>query len=289
MGLAIANEQSQMTSDYARPDLLATTEWLAEHLDDASVRIVDCDEYVGYQRLHIKGAIGLRVHHYLKSDGTATGYHLMDAAQFEKVMSSHGIGNEHTVVAYDNSGGLYAARLWWALDYYGHTACKVLNGGFRFWYQEGRPVTQDSQRIERTQFRADPGTPDTLCSLEGVKAAIDDPQTIIWDVRSREENAGTDDRPNKRHGHIPGAAHLEWLEMLEPPVRSGVLLPPDEIRAKLGSIGVTPDKRVVTHCQAGIRAAHAVFLLRLMGYDRVQNYDASWSEWGNRDDTPIVT
>ena len=81
---------------------------------------------------------------------------------------------------------------------------------------------------------------------------------------------------------------MEWLEMTEPPTRSGILLPADEIASQLTALGITPEKRVITHCQAGIRAAHALFLLRLMGYDRVGNYDASWQEWGNRDDTPIV-
>jgi len=277
-----------MTSEYPRPELLASTEWLAARLDDPSVRIVDCDELIGYQRLHILAAIGVRAHHYLKDDGTATGLHLMGPEKFAKLMSTHGIGSDHTVVAYDNSGGLYAARLWWALDYYGHTACRVLNGGFRSWYLEGRPVTPDQPHVDRAEFRADPGNADSICALDDVKAAIDDGNTVIWDVRSPEEHAGADDRPNKRHGHIPGAVNMEWLELTEPPVRSGILRPPDELSRKLRALGITPDKRVITHCQAGIRAAHGMFLLRLMGYDRVGNYDASWQEWGNREDTPIV-
>jgi thiosulfate/3-mercaptopyruvate sulfurtransferase len=241
----------------------------------------------GYQRLHISGAVGLRAHHYLKDDGTSKGLHLMGSDQFSRLMSSHGVGSNHTVVAYDNSGGLYAARLWWALDYYGHPACKVLNGGFRSWFLEGHPVTQDQPHVERADFKAGPGAGDTLCALDDVKGAIEDPDTIIWDVRSAAEHAGTDDRPNKRHGHIPGAVNLEWVELTEPPTRSGLFREPDEISRKLTAIGITPDKRVITHCQAGIRAAHGMFLLRLMGYDRVGNYDASWQEWGNREDTPI--
>ncbi len=102
-------------SGFARPELLATTEWLAERLDDPSIRIVDCDEFPAYQRLHIPGAVGLRVHHYLK-DPESPDY-LMPPDRFAQVMAEHGIGDEHTVVAYDGFGGLYAARLWWALDY----------------------------------------------------------------------------------------------------------------------------------------------------------------------------
>jgi thiosulfate/3-mercaptopyruvate sulfurtransferase len=277
-----------VSNDYTRPELLASTAWLAERLGDPDISIIDCDEFVGYQRLHIQGAVGLRVHHYLKEDNSATGHHLMDPGKFAKAMSSHGIGSGHTVIAYDNSGGLYAARLWWALDYYGHTACKVLNGGFRSWYLEGRPVTQDQPHVDRAEFRAGEPRADRLCTLDGVRAAIDDPNTVIWDVRSKEEHEGTDVRPNKRHGHIPGAVHMEWLDLLEPPVRSGMLLPADEISRRLTALGMTPDKRIVTHCQAGIRAAQGAFILRLMGYDGVSNYDASWNEWGNREDTPIV-
>jgi thiosulfate/3-mercaptopyruvate sulfurtransferase len=285
------NQPNAATSEYPRPELIATTDWLAAHMDDPQVRIVDCDEFVAYQRMHIAGAIGLRTHHYFKgtgdsASGAGIGVHVMDAGKFADLMSSHGIGSDHTVVAYDNSGGVYAARLWWALDYYGHTACRILNGGFRAWYEEGRPVTQDRPRLEPARFEPKPARGDTLCSLSDVRAAIDDPGVVIWDVRSAEEHAGTDDRPNKRHGRIPGAVHMEWREVTAPP-GSGTLLPPEEISRRLTAIGNTPDKRVITHCQAGIRAAHGMFLLRLMGYDRVGNYDASWNEWGNRDDTPI--
>jgi thiosulfate/3-mercaptopyruvate sulfurtransferase len=284
------NQASAVTSEYPRPELIATTDWLAAHMDDPQVRIVDCDEFVAYQRMHIAGAIGLRTHHYFKglgdsASGAGIGVHVMDAGKFADLMSSHGIGSDHTVVAYDNSGGVYAARLWWALDYYGHTACRVLNGGFRSWHEEGRPITQDQTRPERADFRAD-GTSDTLCSLDEVRGAIEDHGTVIWDVRSAEEHAGTDSRPNKRHGRIPGAVHTEWLDMTAPR-GSGSLLPPEEISRRLTAIGITPDKRVITHCQAGIRAAYGMFVLRLMGYDSVCNYDASWNEWGNRDDTPI--
>jgi thiosulfate/3-mercaptopyruvate sulfurtransferase len=234
-------------TDYARPDLLASTDWLAEHLDDPTIRIVDCDELIGYQRLHIQGAIGLRYHHYFKEDGKATSFHLMGPEKFAEVMSSHGIGSENTVVAYDNSGGVYAARLWWALDYYGHSSVKLLNGGFRSWYDEGRPVTQSVTRTEKATFQALPGAADTLCTIDDVKAAIEDPNVVIWDVRSKPENEGTDDRPNKRHGRIPGAVHLEWLEMTEKPWPSGKVLPADDIRAKLDTLGITHEKTVYTH------------------------------------------
>ncbi len=280
---------------YPNPDILAETGWLAEHIGDAGLLVVDCDEFPAFTRLHIDGAVGLRTHHYLKAAGDSAsgpgiGTHLMDPESFAETMSRHGIGNDTQVVAYDNMGGLYAARLWWALDYHGHSKCRVLNGGFRKWYEEGRPVSMEMRHVERAQFTVGGVRDDTCARLDDVRAAIEDDDTVIWDVRAKGEHTGEDQRANKHGGHIPGATNLDWLDMtVSPPVRSGLLLPPDEITRKLAAAGIVPEKRVITHCQAGIRAAQAAFVLRLMDYSRSLNYDASWSEWGNRDDTPIAT
>jgi len=235
-----------MTSHYPRPELLAETDWLAERLDDPAIRIVDCDEFAAYQRLHIPAAVGLKVHHYLKGPQEDS-HHIMPPEMFERVMSEHGISNEHLVVAYDGSGGLYAARLWWALDHYGHTNCKLLNGGFHKWFNEGRPVTRDQPHVEPAPFRAQPGS-DCLCMLDEVRDAIGRPDVVIWDVRSRAEHTGYDLRRNRRGGHIPGAVYMEWLDMtVRPPERSGLLLPADDIRRRLEAVGITPEKQVLTH------------------------------------------
>jgi thiosulfate/3-mercaptopyruvate sulfurtransferase len=230
-------------AEYAHPELLAETGWLAERLGDPSIRIVDCDEFPAYQRMHITGAIGIKVHHYLKDAGDV---HIMGPEQFEETMASHGIGSEHTVVAYDSMGGLYAARLWWALDYYGHTNSRVLNGGLRKWFLEGHPVTMDQPHVEPAVFHAKPPA-DTVCRLDDVAAAIGRDDVVIWDVRAPAEHTGEDPRNNKRGGHIPGAVHMEWLELTAPPARSGLLLPADEIKRKLELAGITPDKLVYTH------------------------------------------
>jgi thiosulfate/3-mercaptopyruvate sulfurtransferase len=230
-------------TEYARPELLAETDWLAERLGDPSIRIVDCDEFPAYGRMHIDGAIGIKVHHYLKDEG---GVHLMGQEQFKETMASHGIDSGHTVIAYDSSGGLYAARLWWALDYYGHTACKLLNGGFRKWFLEGRPVSMQQPHVDRAEFRAK-APADTICSLQDMKAATRRDDVLIWDVRAPAEYTGEDPRQNKRGGHIPGAVNMEWLELTAPPTRSGLLLPADDIKRKLESAGITPDKVVYTH------------------------------------------
>ena len=239
----IAAAMAGRSSGFAHPELLAETDWLSERLDDPSIRIVDCDEFPAYQRLHIKGAIGLRVHHYLKGEDDT---YLMGPDQFAETMAKHGIGSEQTVVAYDGMGGLYAARLWWALDHYGHTNAKVINGGFQKWSEEGRPVSAEQPHVERARFEAHEGS-DRLCRIDELREAIGRNDTVIWDVRSRAEHTGEDPRQNKHGGHIPGAVHLEWLDLTQPPARSGRLLPPGEMREKLTAAGIAPEKQVLVH------------------------------------------
>ncbi len=280
-------------TDYAHPEILTDPEWLKAHLRDPNVVVVDCDELPAYQRLHIEGAVTLRTHHYLKSvgdsaSGPGIGMHVLPPDKFADEMGKIGISNDTTVVTYDSFGGLYAARLWWGLDYYGHPNCKVLNGGFRSWFLAGGATSFDRPKITPAKFEVRAVRNETCATKDDVQAAIDRGDTVIWDVRAPGEYTGEDQRTNKRGGHIPGAVNMEWLDLTAAPVRSGLLLPADEMRAKLEALGVTPDKHVITHCQAGIRAAQAYFILRLLGYPSAANYDASWSEWGNVDDTPIV-
>ena len=132
---------------YARPELLTSTDWLAEHLDDSGVRVVDCDEFEPYLRAHIKNAVGIRVHHYIKHPeypSNSREYPLVAEPDVMKaVMEDMGIGDDTLVVAYDNSGSLYSTRFWWVLNYYGHTNVKVLDGGWKKWVDEGRPLSID--------------------------------------------------------------------------------------------------------------------------------------------------
>ena len=197
-------------SSYPNPAILAETDWLAEHIADPNLVVVDCDEFPAYMRLHIAGAIGLRTHHYLKEEGDSAsgpgiGTHIMDPDRFAQTMSRHGIGNDSLVVAYDNMGGLYASRLWWTLEYFSHSNCKVLDGGFRKWFEEGLPVTMDQPHVDPGNFTASASHPEICATLGDVKAAIDDGDTVIWDVRDAGEYTGEDPRTNQRGGHIRAA------------------------------------------------------------------------------------
>lgn len=228
---------------FVHPEFLMDTRWLAEHLGDKELRVVDCDVPQQYQRAHIPGAVFMEDHY--QKDPNTDRVHIMGPDAFAQMAQSLGIGDDTLVVGYDNSRGLYAARLWWALNYYGHTNVKVLNGGWRKWLSEGRPVTS-------TATQAPPGakfTPRLNSSLmvtaDQMKEDYQKPEVVIWDVRSRGEYVGDATRGNRRPGHVPNAVHLEWLELVDDDTH--LLKPPSEIRRILESHGITPDKRIEAH------------------------------------------
>ena len=235
---------------YDRPELLASTEWLAEHIDDPDIRIVDCDEFDPYLRAHIKNAVGIRVHHYIKHpgyDSAPRDYPLVAEPDVMKaLMEEMGIGDDTLVVAYDNSGSLYSTRFWWVLNYYGHTNVKVLNGGWRKWFDEGRPVSID-RPPDAGDVTFSPQADDSLvCSLDYGVGQVGNSDTVFLDVRSDSEWDGSNSRDNARAGRVPGAVHLEWLNLITED-RHRLFKPASELRPMLEALGVTPDKNVITY------------------------------------------
>lgn len=235
---------------YARPELLASTEWLAEHIDDPNVRVVDCDEFDPYLRAHIKNAVGIRVHHYIKHPNYPTAqteYPLVaEPDVMKELMESMGIGDDTQVVAYDNSGSLYSTRFWWVLNYYGHTNVKVLNGGWKKWFDEGHPTSID-RPPDVGEVTFTPKADDSLvCTLDYGVGQVGNSDTVFWDVRSSEEWDGSNDRGNDRAGRVPGAVHLEWLNLITSD-RHRMFKPASELMSMLKAIGVTPDKNVITY------------------------------------------
>jgi thiosulfate/3-mercaptopyruvate sulfurtransferase len=222
-------------------------------------------------------------HPYLKAKDDATS--VMPPTEFEELAGSLGIANDTPVVIYDDNASLHAARVWWVFDHYGHHDVRIVDGGFNAWLDEGRPLTSRVPRPERASFTArEDGA--SFCDLEGLQAAID--ETQIWDLRSEGEWTGAELRGNARGGHVPGASHLEWRELMQgPPARR--FRPRDEIEARLREAGIDPAARTVTYCELGIRAAFGTFVLRLLGNDSVRTYDRSMNEWANRQDTPLAT
>ena len=275
--------------DYAHPELLAEPDWLASVMDDPTVRVIDCATVEAYRRAHIPGAVQLPAHYYIKErdpEGSDHGTLVMPPAEFEDLMGKLGVSNDTTVVTYDDNNGLVAARLWWVLKYYGHTNAKVLNGGWHRWMSEGRPITFHATKPPKATFSAKPNN-SVYATADLLKEAHDSPACQVLDARSDGEWVGSNNRGNKRAGRVPGAHHLEWVRF----VSTGddrKFLPADELESLLREAGIERDKSTITYCQGGIRAAHAAFVMDLLGYEDIRVYDGSMREWANREDTPLT-
>jgi thiosulfate/3-mercaptopyruvate sulfurtransferase len=229
--------------------MLADTDWLAEHIDDPNIRIIDCDEFPEYRRSHIKNAVGIQVHHYIKHPDYPKDSHaypwVAEPDVVKELMEKMGIGDDTLVVTYDANGSLSAARFWWVLNYYGHTNVKVLDGGWRRWVAEGRKISFDRAR-PAAAVKFTPKTDDSvMVKADELQAACNMDDAVLWDVRSDGEWDGSNNRGNKRAGHLPGAVHLEWFHLMDRETHR--FKPADEIRNILNENGITPDKKVFSY------------------------------------------
>ncbi|MDG0868024.1 sulfurtransferase [Candidatus Lucifugimonas marina] len=230
---------------YAIPNTFVTTEWLAEHITDANVRVVDTDVPEEYAEGHIPGSVNPEDHYYKTSLEERT--HIQGPEQFAKTMSDLGIDDDTLVIGYNRGGGVYSFRLMWALHYYGHTNIKVLDGGLEKWKAEGRETTTNPTSAAGTAGTFTPkANTDIFASRDRVLNAIGDDDTILMDVRTDGEWDGSNKRGGPRGGRIPGATHLEWTNFMT----DGdipVLKTADELRKILADVGITPDKNVITY------------------------------------------
>jgi thiosulfate/3-mercaptopyruvate sulfurtransferase len=230
-------------SGYAHPEYLVDAAWLDAHKDDPNVVIVDTDVEPAYLRGHIPGAV-LVPDNYEKDPDTGR-VHIMPPDKFAAMCQGLGIGDDTLVVAYDHSQSLYATRLWWALNYYGHTNVKVLNGGWRSWIKEGCPISFD-RPAPRPSVKFTPRPNESIMvKVDELKANCSLDDVVVWDVRSDGEYNGSNSRGNQRVGHIPGAAHLEWFNVMDR--KTHQFKPANEIRQMLKEKGITPEKRVYTY------------------------------------------
>jgi thiosulfate/3-mercaptopyruvate sulfurtransferase len=268
---------------YARPELLAETGWLADRMADPRVRVVDARSENEYAAGHIAGAVHL--------DGfggdipRAANGDMAPPEEFARVAGPLGIDNDTTVIVYDTPSqrmGMVA----WTFLYYGHADVRILDGGVAKWLAEGRALDQRVPAWPAAAYEARP-VEAVYCSLEQAKAGTERDDFVFWDTRSEDEYtgkaAGFGSVP--RLGHIPGAAHLDWAELLD--AESRTLKPAAELQQLLEARGITPDKQVATYCNGGARGALGGFVLRVLGYDRAQAYAGSFQQWSNQPDTMV--
>lgn len=278
-----------MTQEYAHPEYVVDTQWVADHKDDPNVRIVESDEdYLLYETGHIPGAVKVdwfsTLQHPVRRD-------FLNKEAFEEMCSELGISNDTTVVFYGDKSNWFATYALWLFKYYAHEKLKIMDGGRAKWEQEGRPMTKETPEYAKTSYTAK--EPD-----ESVRAYRDDvfkhieAKLPLVDVRSPEEYRGEllhmpgyPQEGATRGGHIPGAASIPWSKATN---EDGTFKSPQELEELYQGQGVTPDKEVIAYCRIGERSSHTWFVLNyLLGYDKVKNYDGSWTEWGNLVDAPI--
>jgi thiosulfate/3-mercaptopyruvate sulfurtransferase len=281
---------------------LVTTDWLFDHLHDANVRIIDIRGHVApptdplphyfnhladYDISHIPGAVFVDWVREITDPDDPQHAQIAKPNRYAAAMSRAGIDADMFVVAYDDAQGMFAARLWWSLNYYGHANVAVLDGGWQKWLAEGKPVTSAAPAISPTQF-----VPKVQADWKRTAAQVtqDLPkflgrEKLLLDARSPAEFAGQASRA-KRAGHIPGASNLPRNTLHN---ADGTLLSAEQLRAKFEALGVSEGTEVVTYCNGGVSASYALLALRVAGFAHSANYDGSWKEWGNDEAKPLAS
>jgi thiosulfate/3-mercaptopyruvate sulfurtransferase len=268
---------------YANAHLLIETGVLAERLGDPGLRVVDVRPEGEYAAGHIPGAVHLswRVLDDLSANEEGLP---IPRATAERLFGELGISESTEVVAYDGPKNPFAAaRLFFVLEFFGHDRVRVLNGGFVKWTQEDRPRSTESPRPAPATFVARPRR-ELVATAEEVKARLKDPTVCLLDARTAAEYAGGDVRAS-RGGRIPGAVNVDYLDTLRK--EDHTFKPASELQRIFEAAGVRKDRDTITYCHTGARAAHNYFVLRLLGHQRLMNYDGSWAEWGNSETLPI--
>lgn len=268
---------------YAHPEQLVDTAWVAAHGHDANVRVVDMRQ-AGYADGHVPDAVYLSP--VAIRDAKAAPTFLPTPAAFEALMARLGIGDTTRVIVYDERGGIYAARLWWVLNYFGHTNVALMNGGWIKWTAENRAKAVETPSPAAAVFTARPH-PEMVATAADVIASINKPDVRIVDARTANEIDGKDLRGIKRGGFIESSVPVYWEDLLD--AQAKTFKPADEIRKIYQDRGILPSQQVIAYCQVGMRASVDLFALHLIGYTHLRNYYGAWEEWGNRDDTPIKT
>jgi thiosulfate/3-mercaptopyruvate sulfurtransferase len=275
--------------EYANPDALVSTDWVAEHLNDGTIKLVEVDEDTdAYEKGHISGAASFHWRNELQDPVQRD---FVDQSHFEKLLGAKGIGNGDLVVLYGGNNNWFAAYAYWYLKVYGHANVKLMNGGRKKWELEGRELTSEKPAVTPTTYTAQPADASIRALRDEVINGVG--KTPMVDVRSPDEFIGKLAAPAhlpqeqaQRKGHIPGAKNVPWSKSAN---EDGTFKSIDELKALYQEEqGLAPGNETIAYCRIGERSSHTWFVLKeLLGFPNVKNYDGSWTEYGSLVGVPI--
>ena len=277
------------TGTAAGQNVLVSTDWVAQHVNDDNVRVVEVDvDTKAYDEGHIPGAIGWN---WTTQLCDTVRRDIIPKDKFEELMSQSGIANDTTVVLYGDNNNWFAAWALWQMKLYGHKDVRLMNGGRKKWLAEGRELSTDVPKPQPRSYTASGPDNSLRAFMPEVHKAMEAASHGMVDVRSPDEFTGKIVSPPglpetaQRAGHIPGAQNIPWGQACN---EDGTFKSREELEQLYGSKGITPDRPVITYCRIGERSSHSWFVLRyLLGYEDVKNYDGSWTEWGNMVGAPV--
>jgi thiosulfate/3-mercaptopyruvate sulfurtransferase len=272
---------------YANPAALVSTQWVADHLNDPNVRLIEVDvESAAYGQGHVQGAVGVN---WTTQLGDPIRRDIPSKDAWSKLLSDAGVSNDTRIIFYGDNNNWFAAFAYWVSKIYGHQDAALMNGGRKKWELENRPLTTEEPRPQKTSYSAREADWTYRALLKDVLGRPSG--TALVDVRSPAEFNGEVIAPPgmsetaQRAGHVPGAQNIPWSQAAN---EDGTFKSPEELKALYGSKGVTADKDVIAYCRIGERSSHSWFVLKeLLGFPNARNYDGSWTEYGSVIGVPI--
>ena len=277
-------------SEYSHPEVLVSTDWVAAHAKDPGIRLVEVDvDTTSYDQGHIQGATAWNWQTELQD---AIRRDLAEPHAFEALLGKAGISPQTTIVLYGDNNNWFAAWAFWQLKYYGHEKVLIMNGGRKKWLEEKRPLTNDKPSYPPTTYKVKTPNAAIRAKRDDIFSVLDKRVNAkLVDVRSVDEFTGKIIAPPgmtetaQRAGHIPGAANIPWSQAVN---EDGTFKSADALKQLYGAKGITGDTEVIAYCRIGERSSHTWFVLKyLLGFEKVRNYDGSWTEWGNLISAPI--
>ncbi|HEX6670671.1 MAG TPA: sulfurtransferase [Nitrososphaeraceae archaeon] len=277
--------------EYANPNVLVDTQWVEDHLEDINVRIaeVDYDPKANYNLGHIPNSV---LFDWKRDINDPLTRNILSRDDCSTLLQKAGINDNTTLILYGDFNNWFAAFAFWVFEYYGMKNTKIMNGGRKKWLEEDRPISKDIPSFPMGNFKPTGPNPALRAFLSQVRESLELDKTKRIDVRSPQEFSGEITAPAEyptehaqRGGHIPGAVNIPWAKAVND---DGTFKSADELTKLYQTVGITPEKEIITYCRIGERSSHTWFVLKhLLGYPDVKNYDGSWTEWGNMIDNPI--